>query len=601
MKIPILLIVFITSSIIFATASAEEGTFRLTLKAEPNIIFISGSGEYDENELVIIDSAPEVWRDYFFIGWKIDGRWTGEDILTIRMDRDHSAIAVYERTDQIGGLVIDTIPRITEITVDGKIYLPSELPLSFSWSAGSEHIIVIPETVSEGPDTRYMFDSWKDQNMDLLRTVSASNDGEYIALYKTQYYLKAISDHGAIIGGGWNDASSTVDFELESDIVFDKKDENIRYVFNSWNKGDYLNSATNTIAIEDPTTVKADWDTQYKLQLQTDVPGYDIFGTGWYDVGRKVALIAEEKLDSPDSNINYVFDKWISKGPNPVIIPNAHSPSTTITVEEPYLITAQYKKSYRVNVWTPFGSASGDGFYPEGEVAEIKIANTAVIVYPNQERKIFSGWDTHGARSMDFMSSGSAKDILGNGVGNQNLLLFVDRPANVTAKWKTQYYLNVISTESSANGAGWYDLGKLAAVSVGNPTSPPDLWSAHQFSKWTGDIDTASTKARVLMNQPKTVEAIWTTDSTPGIVNSMILAGIVGVVVVVFKKTHFSDTIKQRYDRNRSSKINGTQEEPFDRFFDLKTRTSNAGQHQPFIQKQSKLQSIFGWLMGRNN
>ena len=601
MKIQFLAIIAFVAAFTFVSASAEE-TFHLTVKAEPNIIFISGSGDYKLNQEVVLDSAPDSWRDYSFVGWKIDGRWAEENPVTIRMDMSHSAIAVYEKTGEVGGILVDTIPRITEITVDGKIYLPAELPMTFTWTADSQHVISIPESVSSGPTTRYVFDSWKDQNTDLLRTLKVDDKGEYIALYKTQHYLKPITEHGAVIGGGWHDASSVVDFKLESDIVYDKKDENIRYVFNSWNKGDYLNSPANNIAIIEPTTVQANWDTQYRLTLQTDVPGYDLFGTGWYDVGKQVALIAEESLDSPDSNVKYVFERWVSKGPNPVIIPNAHSPSTTITLDSPYVIEAEYAKSYRVNVWTPYGSATGDGFYDAGTAAEIKMVEKEVVVIPSQERKVFSGWNTHGARTMDLSSleSGSADEILGiSGIGNQNLLVFVDKPINITANWKSQYYLSVISPEAEAKGDGWYDIGKLATVSVGNPKSEPGLWSAHMFQKWTGDIDDTSTKVRVLMNEPKTIEAVWTTDNTPGIVNSIILAGIAGVAVVIYKKTQLGSSIKQRYGKNGKNKINGN-EQPFDKFFDLRPSGANAGQAPPFMAKQSKIQSIFSWLMGRN-
>jgi len=251
-KIGIILAV-IASVAIVEEAYADQ--FQLTVRAEPNIIFIGGSGSYEEGTEVTLDSAPNTWRDYVFVAWKIDERWSDENPITIRMDKSHSVKAIYEKTTTSGGIIVDTIPRISEITIDGTIYLPSELPLSFNWEIGSDHIVSIQNIVGSGIDTRYIFDSWKDQNTQTVRTISAEEDTDYIALYKTQHFLKPITDHGSVLGGGWVDDETIVDFEIESDIVIDKKDENIRYVFNSWNKGDYQNSESNSIAISDPVTV----------------------------------------------------------------------------------------------------------------------------------------------------------------------------------------------------------------------------------------------------------------------------------------------------------------------------------------------------------
>ena len=191
-------------------------------------------------------------------------------------------------------------------------------------------------------------------------------------------------------------------------------------------------------------------------------------------MNKQVALIAEETLESTNSDTKYVFEKWVSRGPNPVIIPNAQSSFTTITMLEPYIIEAQYKKSYLVNVWTPFGNAIGAGFYKENDVATISMAKNQVVVKPNQERKIFSGWDTHGARIM----GGDA----GSGESGQNLLVFVDKPMDITADWKSQYYLDVQSTTKvEVKGSGWYDLGRMVPISVDQLSTPAGMWCAQTF------------------------------------------------------------------------------------------------------------------------
>ena len=593
-----LILVFTTLFVLEANAQTSDDTsqYVLRVKTEPNILFIGGGGLYNAGVTVTLKNAPEIWQDYKFVGWKIDGIWTNENPPKIRMERNHEAVAVYEKS-QIGKIVIDAIPRIAEITIDGTIYLPPELPISFDWETGSEHIISVPEIVKESTNTRYVFDLWKDNHPSNSRKILVdSDDSDFIALFETQHFFKPITEYGKILGGGWQNEGSTVNFEVESDVVIDKKNENIRYIFDSWNGGDYQNLPANSIDLEKFTTIKASWEKQYKLQIKTNVPGYDLFGTGWYNVGRQVVLISEEEYESDDANIKYAFEKWVSRGPNPIIIPNAHKATTTITVNFPYVIEAQYAKSYRVNVWTQYGDAEGAGFYKEGDIATIKMKKTEIEVKTKQIRKVFDGWNTFGARTLNL---GDTEDLdLKNvgAVGNQNLLLFVNGPTNVTTNWRTQFYLDVQTSEAKAKGSGWYDLGRMVPISVSTPSTPPGMWSMYKFDRWVGDIDSTSLKERVIMNQPKTVIAEWREDNTPGIINSLILAGAVGIAAIVFTKTRKSNLLAM--EKKKLQKVK--EGNPFEKFFSTKKQPSKQDLNTPsFMEKQSKGKLILDWLLGR--
>jgi hypothetical protein len=587
----------------FAAETVAKEQFSLRVKSTPNILFISGGGYYDEGKSVTLEKMPDVWQDYSFIGWKVDGLWANQNPPAILMNGNHEAEAVFEKQTGMGKIFIDTIPRISEITVDGTIYLPDELPLSFDWAENSEHSVIVSDIVKQSPNTRYKFDSWKDQNTQPLRTITVGKDpSKFIAIYKLQHYLRPVTEIGTVLGGGWQDAGSTASFELENEIVPDKKNENIRYVFASWDAGNYLNSPSNLIDIEDPLTVKAKWDKQYKLDIHTSVPEYNIFGTGWYGEGHAVALIAEESLESTNGDIQYVFDKWVSKGPNPVIIPNAQSPITSITVTEPYIIEAQYKNSYKVNVWTPYSTPIGSGFYPEGEIAEIKISQSEIEVQPNQVKKVFSGWDAHGAKIMDF--SETMKDPAMDSIPSaQNLLVLVDRPANITANWKTQYYLDVQSTDGSVDGSGWYDYGRLVPISAKMPSKPAGMWSSMSFAGWTGDYDGTSANGKVIMNAPKTVIAEWKEDGTPGLFNGIVLAGVAGIAIVIYSKTRNGklSSISSKIPTLKSKKkIPVNDEDSFDKFFNTRSRNFESNLPSTLVPSQPKgIGKLIDWLFGR--
>jgi hypothetical protein len=466
--------------------------------------------------------------------------------------------------------------------------------LSFNWEQGSEHIISIPQILNKDPNTRYKFDSWKDKNTQAFRTIATQKDDEFIALYKTQYLLKSVSEHGVVEGAGWHDAGTGVDFALEEDTVLDEKNENIRYVFDSWNQGDYPNSEENYIDLVNPVALKSNWKKEFKLTMTSNIPDRDPPGSGWYLEGKNVILVADPTVESPKADINYVFNSWVSKGQNPVIIPNNRSPSTSIIMENPYTIEAQYDESFRVNVWTPFSSAVGGGFYDKGKVADIRMQQTEVEIEPNQVRKIFVGWDAGNAKTMDFKEAADL-DPDGKPMGNQNLVLYVDKPVNVTAKWKTQYYLDVQTSDGKVIGSGWYDVGKIARLEVKTPSIQQDLWKALVFDKWTGDLESTDTKDTILMNSPKTVMAEWREDNSPAMINGAIFAGLAGFGVFVYSKTHTKISAGRKHVKELIDEA-----KPFEKFFNLRKRSPQMDQHPSFYQKPKKKKAVLNWLLGKD-
>jgi hypothetical protein len=559
----------------------------LKVNSVPNILFIPGTGSYPDGAIVTLDEVPKKWNEYLFVGWKVNGVWTLGDELSLRMDRPYDVEAVFEKSSQ-GNILIDTIPRISEITVDGEIFLPSELPVSMEWEDGSIHYLSIPGVVKESTSTRYSFDSWKDNNSEIFRTITvvAQEDKEYIALFSLQHNLKIISEKGAIIGGGWKDEGETSYFSVESEIEMDEKDDTIRYVFDSWDLGDYPNKSENQVELEKSSTVNTNWNTEYKLDLRTNVPEYDLFGTGWYIAQKKVSLIAEGSLESDDSKVKYVFDRWISKGPNPVIIPNAHSSFTTITMDAPYILDAKYKKSFQIDAWTQYGSAIGSGFYDEGDTAEIRVSQNEVMVQPGKEKKIFNGWNTHGATTVNFGNSDGGQIA-------QNLLIQVDKPANVTANWKSQYFLNVISSQGETTGAGWYDSGRFVPISVKESSVPKDFWTSYTFDGWSGSFVDPAPKSMIKINGPMLIVAEWKEDTSTGIFNMILIGGAGAAGTVVFIKTRKNKLLTMF---RRPQNPYEHEQNPFEKYEEKVLDY----EYQVPLQKAKK-KAVMDWLLGKHN
>jgi M6 family metalloprotease-like protein len=90
---------------------------------------------------------------------------------------------------------------------------------------------------------------------------------------------------------------------------------------------------------------------------------------------------------------------------------------------------------------------------------------------------------------------------------NNSRTLVVVANTNVTAEYKTQYLLTLVS-EVPVNGSGWCDAGSQARISAsavinyGNETR-------RAFAGWSGDLTETNSSAIVVMDKPKTITARW--------------------------------------------------------------------------------------------
>ena len=169
--------------------------------------------------------------------------------------------------------------------------------------------------------------------------------------------------------------------------------------------------------------------------------------------------------------------------------------------------------------------------------ANVPISLDGVPYASGQLPKVFT-WDTgsthtlrvdkmilgeSGVRYVFIQWSDSSKDASRSITATQS--------SNLTATFKTQYELKVVSDFGDPQGSGWYDAGSTATISVTSPQPETGLFGSlggkTTFQTWIGD-STESTTANIVMDGPKTVHAEWTTDNS---MPYMILGGI-GVAVV---------------------------------------------------------------------
>jgi photosystem II stability/assembly factor-like uncharacterized protein len=155
-------------------------------------------------------------------------------------------------------------PADATLTIDGTSYSGQQLgSIIFEWDKGSTHTLQVSASIPSSPGVRYGFLGWADGSKDLSRMLTATEHGDYSALFRTQYELTVISDFGYPQGDGWYDAGSTATFAVTSPVpepgLLGLLGGSV--TFRGWTGSISSASATATIVMDEPKTVQASWVT----------------------------------------------------------------------------------------------------------------------------------------------------------------------------------------------------------------------------------------------------------------------------------------------------------------------------------------------------
>lgn len=151
-------------------------------------------------------------------------------------------------------------------------------------------------------------------------------------------------------------------------------------------------------------------------------------------------------------------------------------------------VAFEYRTEYYLSVNSPYGNATGSGWYGQGNNATF-LAQSPIVKSPGV-RYVFTNWS----------GSYTGHDSLG--------VVGMDGPKNVTANYEVQFYLKVESRYDSPKGEGWYDRGSTASVSVLSIAASP-YGTKVFFVRWSGDITSSKNNVTIVMNKPYSVVAEW--------------------------------------------------------------------------------------------
>jgi hypothetical protein len=243
---------------------------------------------------------------------------------------------------------------------------------------------------------RYRFDYWDvDGTPQGSNPITVHMDANHTATahYVAQYYLTVISPYDTPGGEGWYDSCTYANATLLSGVI--DHDNETRRVFIDWGEDasgtNYAKS--NPIHMNQNKTATANWKTQYYLTLATDPGGVTTpSGEGWYDAGTYASVSTSALVEILPGSSRYNFSGWTTADMPEITDPT--SPSTTVLMDKPKTVTANYKTQYLITF-----DQSGVGVDFTGTVVSIDGLNYGV-----GNLSISFWWDSGTDHSFSFVS-----------------------------------------------------------------------------------------------------------------------------------------------------------------------------------------------------
>lgn len=188
------------------------------------------------------------------------------------------------------------------------------------------------------------------------------------------------------------------------------------------------------------------------------------------------------------------------------------------------LFTANYNKEYLLTLITSYGSTTGDGWYVSGSSASFTITP---YIETADTKRYFTGWSGSYSGTLDSDS------------------IVMNSPKTLTASWRNEYLLTINSEYGAPTGAGWYDEGASASISV---EEVQGFIIRHIFDGWSGDLTASNTSANVTMNNPKVITATWHSDYLQLYiliaVVVVVAAGVIVTVILIRRRNRTKNAIQ---------------------------------------------------------
>ena len=342
-------------------------------------------------------------------------------------------------------------------------------------------------------DSRYVFSSWSGDasGTDYAASDPILMDGPKVAstLWTAQHYLTVNSVYGDPQGEGWYDEGVTAPFSVTTPF-YEVGVTDSRHVFQTWAGDSTSTSPSAAVLMNSPKTVEAMWVTQHYLTVTSDYGTPQ--GEGWYNEGSNAYAVLGSDLHVISADERFVFVSWGGDASG-----TDYTSSSPIVMDQPKIASASWQRQFRLTVESDFGTASGGGWYDEGQSAFAGL-DSGLEQIAEGSRAVFDSWGLD-ASGTDFSQSGP---------------IVMSGPRTARAVWVTQHYLQVNSDYSTVSGGGWFDEGDDTIVSLSEEYVDGPQGTRYAFDQWSGDAIGYNFGASnpITMDAPKTANATWRTE-----------------------------------------------------------------------------------------
>jgi hypothetical protein len=248
----------------------------------------------------------------------------------------------------------------------------------------------------------------------------------------------------------------------------------------------------------------------YQLTIATDPANLGtVTGGGTFSQGTSASFSVTRDTIQVSPTVRYIFSHWSGDY-------SGMGSTGTVTMNGAKKITAVYQQQFKLDVGAqPQGAPlpQGSGWYNAGDTVTVVSGGQMIGSGDDASRLVFLGWNLDGQTSQS----------------DTSVMINMGAPHAVTAEYKQQYYLKVLTDQGSPFGEGWYDAGTTAQIYVSSPVSTAYGISI-VFNGWQGDLQSGSQSSSVVMDKAKTVIASWRSDTT--VRDWTIALGIVAAVLV---------------------------------------------------------------------
>src|SRR3989454_55506 len=370
----------------------------------------------------------------------------------------------------VATVTVATNPSGLPETIDGVTKVS---PVMYNWTLGSSHTVNVSQTIGTGAaGSRYNWTSWSDGGA-IAHKVIADADLVLTARFVKQHQVSVDTfpaGRTILVDNVSIDARTTfwwddgVPHWLEAPPQPDDTPE-VRYEWRSWSDG---MARAHSVAPTAPLSLTATFVREETLRVSTSPEGprfyvddieYSSSQTFWLEPGSSHYVFAPPSQSAPGAR--YTFVNWSDGGSfgHPIQFSGAMS------------LEASFRAEFYLTVTTPFGAASGGGWYVVGTIAFASLSRTSVP----------------GATGVRYAFVGWTGDASGAGVVSSGILM--DGPKAATADWSTEYQVTVVSDVGTIEGSGWYAAGATGTLHA--PAQGTQGGTTYDFAGWTGDATSA--------------------------------------------------------------------------------------------------------------